>query len=139
MQYRDKMPETADAPAPGDAKPTKKPPEVKNYFTMRLGRSSRCTTNWKYLCLRPTEEAIIARYMLKHGNISAPSAAPPSTSPDPSSSDAAASAAPSSGSASPSTSGYAADPPSADPLAVASTCRCSSAPVFSRTRHTLHE
>ena len=70
----------------------------------------------KYLCLRPTEEAIIARYMLKHGNISAPSAAPPSTSPDPSSSDAAASAAPSSGSASPSTSGHAADPPSADPL-----------------------
>ena len=42
-------------------------------------------------------------------------------------------------SASPSTSGHAADPPSADPLAVASTCRCSSAPVFSRTRHTLHE
>ena len=72
--------------------------------------------NWKYLCLRPTEEAIIARYMLKHGNISAPSAAPPSTSPDPSSSDAAASAAPSSGSAGPSTSGHAADPPSADPL-----------------------
>ena len=33
MQYLDKMPETADAPAPGDAKPTKKPPEVKNYFT----------------------------------------------------------------------------------------------------------
>ena len=37
-----------------------------------------------------------ARYMLKHGNVSAPSAAPSSTSPDPSSSDAAASAAPSS-------------------------------------------
>jgi len=72
--------------------------------------------NWKYLCLRPTQEAITARYMLKLGNISAPSAAPPSTSPDPSSSDAAASAAPSSGSAGPSTSGHAADPPSADPL-----------------------
>ena len=57
-----------------------------------------------------------ARYMLKHGNVSAPSAAPSSTSPDPSSSDAAASAAPSSGSAGPSTSGHAADPPSADPL-----------------------
>ena len=41
MQYLDKMPETADAPAPGDAKPTKKPPEVKNYS---CGRSSRCTT-----------------------------------------------------------------------------------------------
>ena len=66
--------------------------------------------NWKYPCLRPTEKAIIARYMLKYAK--GISAAPSSTSPDPSSSDAAASAAPSSGSARPSTS----DPPSADPL-----------------------
>ena len=29
IQYLDRMSETADAPAPGDAKPTKKPPEVK--------------------------------------------------------------------------------------------------------------
>ena len=70
--------------------------------------------NWKYPCLRPTEKAIIARYMLKHAK--GISAAPSSTSPDPSSSNAAASAAPSSGSAGPSTSGHAADPPSADPL-----------------------
>ena len=62
----------------------------------------------------PTEKAIIARYMLKYAK--GISAAPSSTSPDPSSSDAAASAAPSSGSAGPSTSGHAADPPSADPL-----------------------
>ena len=55
-------------------------------------------------------------FTVKYGNVSAPSAAPSSTSPDPSSSDAAASAAPSSGSAGPSTSGHAADPPSADPL-----------------------
>jgi len=139
IQYLDKMSETADAPAPGDAKPTKKPPEVKNYFTMRLGRSSRCTTNWKYLCLRPTEEAIIARYMLKHGNVSAPSAAPPSTSPDPSSSDAAASTAPSSR-ARPARRPPATPPTHPPPTrSVASVCRCSSAPVFSRTRHTLHE
>ena len=70
--------------------------------------------NWKYPCLRPTEKAIIARYMLKYAK--GISAAPSSTSPDPSSSDAAASAAPSSGSAGPSTSGHAADPPSADSL-----------------------
>ena len=50
--------------------------------------------NWKYPCLRPTEKAIIARYMLKYAK--GISAAPSSTSPDPSSSDAAASAAPSS-------------------------------------------
>jgi len=31
----------------------------------------------------------------------------------------------------------AADPPSADPLSVTSTCRCSNAPVFPRTRHML--
>ena len=113
--------------------------EAKATGAVYLRQIVKVHNNWKYPCLQPTEKAIIARYMLKHGNISAPSAAPPSTSPDPSSSDAAASAAPSSGSASPSTSGHAADPPSADPLAVASTCRCSSAPVFSRTRHMLHE
>ena len=44
--------------------------------------------NWKYPCLRPTEKAIIARYMLKYAK--GISAAPSSTSPDPSSSDAAA-------------------------------------------------
>ena len=73
----------------------------------------------------PTEKAIIARYMLKYGNVSAPSAAPSSTSPDPSSSDAAASAAPSSGSARPPT-----HPPPT--RSMTSTCRCSNAPVFSR-------
>ena len=61
-----------------------------------------------------TERHTFARYMLKYAK--GISAAPSSTSPDPSSSDAAASAAPSSGSAGPSTSGHAADPPSADPL-----------------------
>ena len=90
--------------------------EAKATGAVYLRQIVKVHNNWKYLCLRPTEEAIIARYMLKHGNISAPSAAPPSTSPDPSSSDAAASTAPSSGSAGPSTSGHAADPPSADPL-----------------------
>ena len=100
--------------------------------------------NWKYPCLQPTEKAIIARYMLKHGNISAPSAAPPSTCPRPTHRapmlplrlrHPRARPCPWTGP----TSGHAADPPSADPLAVASTGRCSSAPVFSRTRHTLHE
>ena len=86
--------------------------------------------NWKYPCLRPTEKAIIARYMLKYAK--GISAAPFSTSPDPSSSDAAASAAPSSGSARPPT-----HPPPT--RSVAPTCRCSSAPVFSRTRHMMHE
>ena len=90
--------------------------EAKATGAVYLRQIVKVHNNWKYPCLQPTEKAIIARYMLKHGNISAPSAAPPSTSPDPSSSDAAASAAPSSGSAGPSTSGHAADPPSADPL-----------------------
>ena len=95
--------------------------------------------NWKYPCLRPTEKAIIARYMLKYAK--GISAAPSSTSPDPSSSDAAASAAPSSGSAPRPARQPPATPPTHPPptRSVAPTCRCSSAPVFSRTRHMLHE
>ena len=88
--------------------------EAKSTGPVYLRQIVKVHNNWKYLCLRPTEEAIIARYMLKYAK--GVSVAPSSTSPDPSSSDAAASAAPSSGSASPSTSGHAADPPSADPL-----------------------
>ena len=87
----------------------------------------------------PTEKAIIARYMLKYGNVSAPSAAP---SPPPRRTHRAPTlplqlrhprARP------------ARRPPATPPThlpptrSVASTCRCSSAPVFSRTRHTLHE
>ena len=111
MQYLDKMPETADAPAPGDAKPTKKPPEVKNYFTKTgsgthtvggegktAGQVQPCTY---YACKKP-------------GCLRGP--ANPIKQVGSGTSDAAASAAPSLGSAGPSTSGHAADPPSADPL-----------------------
>mmetsp|Transcript_38038 Transcript_38038/g.119448 ORF Transcript_38038/g.119448 Transcript_38038/m.119448 type:complete len:211 (+) Transcript_38038:603-1235(+) len=80
----------------------------------QLDADSRLKAHATLSSLRPTETATIARYMLKYAK--GISAAPSSTSPDPSSSDAAASAAPSSGSAGPSTSGHAADPPSADPL-----------------------
>jgi len=105
--------------------------EAKSTGTVYLRQIVKVHNNWKYPCLQPTEKAIIARYMLKHGNVSAPSAAPSSTSPDPSSSDAAASAAPSSGSAGPSTTRPPATPPTHPPptRSVAPTCRCSSAPV----------
>ena len=71
-------------------------------------------------------------FTVKYGNVSAPSAAPSSNSPDPH--------------RAPTLCrfgcailglGQAADPPSADPLSVTSTSRCSNAPVFSRTRHML--
>ena len=57
--------------------------EAKSTGPVYLRQIVKVHNNWKYLCLRPTEEAIIARYMLKHGNVSAPSAAPSSNSPDP--------------------------------------------------------
>ena len=53
--------------------------EAKSTGAVYLRQIVKVHNNWKYPCLRPTEKAIIARYMLKHGN--APSAAPSSTSP----------------------------------------------------------
>ena len=57
--------------------------EAKSTGPVYLRQIVKVHNNWKYPCLQPTEKAIIARYMLKHGNVSAPSAAPSSTSPDP--------------------------------------------------------
>ena len=73
--------------------------EAKATGAVYLRQIVKVHNNWKYPCLQPTEKAIIARYMLKYAK--GISAAPSSTSPDPSSSDAAASAAPSSGSGRP--------------------------------------
>ena len=89
--------------------------EAKATGAVYLRQIVKVHNNWKYPCLQPTEKAIIARYMLKYAK--GISAAPSSTSPDPSSSEP-----PTlplrlrhprrSGSARPSTS----DSPSADPL-----------------------
>ena len=115
--------------------------EAKSTGPVYLRQIVKVHNNWKYLCLRPTEEAIIARYMLKHGNISAPSAAPPSTCPRPTHRAPMLPLRLRHPRARPARRPPATPPTHLPPTrSVASTCRCSSAPVFWETRHMLqHE